>query len=139
MRYEKEILTGLKKASSRSKRDGKWATVSEVRDYSKRVPFDTKIRPVLMQLVKENRAEKKREEELWRPVGLGGGGIGSLSGEGKRGEDGGRTPYPDITNVPEGDRNGNPKDTVGAAVGIMFAGGLGGGGTPGTPNVPSVR
>lgn len=139
MQYEKEVNSGLKRASKESNRDGKWATPPETRNESKGIPQSCNVRQVLDQLVKENRAEKKRGELLYRPAGGGAGGAGGAFGEGYRTPDygNGRTPWDDgdITK-PTGDR-GNTEETrdpskttggnVAAAVGAMIVGGA----TPG--------
>lgn len=80
MKFEEKVNSGLKRASRDSRRDGKWTIISEVREESHGVPISVRIRAVLMQLVKENRAEKKKGFELWRPAGMGAGGYGKSSG-----------------------------------------------------------
>ena len=146
MQYEKEVNSGLKKASKESRREGKWANPPEVRNESV-VPRVVNVRIVLDQLVKESRAEKKKGELLYRPTGGGVGGIGF----GNSDKEGYRSPDPydsprsspkdnDSVETWKGDEpitkpDAKPGDAVQAAVGIMLAGGMSGSGGSSIPKV----
>jgi len=71
------------------------------------------LKPILTKLVKYGKAEKKRNEELYRPAGSGAG------GHGKGGE------VFDYTTTPPP----SPEDTVRTAVGVVTLGGAIRGGT----------
>lgn len=132
MKYEEQVLKGLKRASRESDRDGKWATPPEVRSETEKVPFDINYQNVLTQLVKENRAEKKKGYLLYRPTGGGFGGAGFGSGSQERGWG-----YPDDDirggrDTDGGDRN-PAEESVRAGLGAMLGGVAGsatGGSTP---------
>jgi hypothetical protein len=158
MKYESETLKGLKKSCGKSKRDGKWSTVSETRDYSKDIPMGIKIKPILIQLVKESRAEKKKGFELYRPTGGGWGGFGTdepttfkdLRGERSQedsGRDKGKDASRDDGSMPSrwsGDdpiEKGRvaPGDMVKTGVGIMIGGGIiGGTSAPSVGNISRI-
>ena len=75
---QKAVLEGLKKACKRSKRQGKWSTISEVSHF---VKSGIAVSSNLTILVKKGSAEKKKKALLYRPTNLGGWFGGDGDGE----------------------------------------------------------
>lgn len=60
------VQSAVKKASKASKRKGKWVNLQEIRS---KMPKTNKepIPPILRYLSREDRIEKKKNFQLWRP------------------------------------------------------------------------
>jgi hypothetical protein len=77
MKGANTISSSVKKASKVSKRQGKWANLSEICKKIPKTPrFKEPVTPILRYLVHEDRIEKKRNFSLWRPKSNGGGAFG---------------------------------------------------------------
>lgn len=130
LNYKETVYKGLKKASGRSDRQGKWATPPEVRSNSNQLPQSSNVRNELMKLVRENKAEKKKGVEFYRPANMGGAGNGDglrggyRSPNGDRTNDGGRTPTERGDGGKDGrtDRGTGAEDTTRLAIGMMIGG-----------------
>jgi len=80
MKSDNTVYKATEKASGASKREGKWANLSEIKRKTPPV-FKAPVRPALTRLVRQDSIEKKKKAELWRPrrEAAGGGGKTVLS------------------------------------------------------------
>jgi len=127
---EQIVSEALDKAHSKSKRKGKWSTVKEVKRQQEGKASTCKTLEVL---VKKGLAEKRKKPptpKMYRPgKGAAGGasglGLPGLTDRSQKLPGGDRSPENNWGKPDEGPRSG-VGDTVGAGIGVLLVGGIGG-------------